>query len=212
MKSLKMLRNDVYLLLGERLSPMGFKKKPKRRSFERNFALGKQSIHFAYINHQYDFNVICDVEVRLDMVEDIRSGFDTHLTTAEKAERYTLGAELGNIAGIGTKSWEVSTEDDVEPVVSSILTAIHEIGMPALEEMSSPELVLKMLLKEKHLYKYARYRVFSGEVTMCLAYKFGVVNDLKYFVDDQILFLEKNALKRDYDRFMYILDRIKCNH
>lgn len=123
--------------VGERAITYGFNPRPQGQTFVRRMADGQQAFHLAFIEHPSDFDVVGDVAVRFDAVENLINQFHPRLSNRLKLQTYTVGAELGNIAGEGQKRWTVASTDDVLPVADDIVGYFQKVGLPYLETMSS---------------------------------------------------------------------------
>lgn len=137
--TLKPLRAALLTRLAELLMPQGYRK--REQSFHKESGPVRLSFHVAFINHAQDFDVTADVAVRHHAIEE-RLGSGKDLTT--------IGAELGNIAGVGQHRWRVAAEEDLEPVTHSILEYFHQHGEPFLARFSDPTELLRVLDQESH--------------------------------------------------------------
>lgn len=59
------------------------------------------------------------------------------LSKKERTQTYSLGAELGNIAGTGQRRWTVTRDSNVDDVAAKIIVDFQEIGIPYLEKAST---------------------------------------------------------------------------
>lgn len=131
---LKLLRAELLDRLAELLKPQGYRK--REQSFHKESGPVRLSFHVAFINHAHDFDVTADVAIRHHAVEELLgSGKDVA----------TIGAELGNIAGVGQHRWRVAAERDVEPVALSILEYFEQHGKSFLTRFADPAESLRVL-------------------------------------------------------------------
>ena len=129
------LRRTLLTELAAALASRGYRK--SGQSFRKEEGPHRLSLHVAFINHVDDFDVTADVAVRHHAVEEIRNLSNTLISAREKKETATIGAELGNLAGVGQHRWTVRERRDIEPVAADILEWFDRIGVPFLERFSS---------------------------------------------------------------------------
>lgn len=142
---MKELRNELLLRLDDRLHPLGFRLRKTLRDFRRDAGQCSQFLHVAFINHSADFDVIADVAVRHHHVENVMNEERIYLKESEKKLTSTVGAELGNILGIGQHRWSVASERDIPLVVDGIVSYFERVGLPFLERFTSLEETFKVL-------------------------------------------------------------------
>lgn len=142
---MKDLQRALLEAVGDRVTACGFERKPVGQSFLRRMPGGRHSLHLAFINHAASFDIVADVAVRFDALEDLVNATSQLLSQKEKAQTYSLGAELGNISGEDQKRWSVSSQADIDPVTEQILLNFKVIGVPYLDKASTPEGALALL-------------------------------------------------------------------
>jgi hypothetical protein len=142
---MKELRNELLLRLDDRLHPLGFRLRKTLRDFRREVRGCSQFLHIAFINHPSDFDVTADVAVRHHPVENMLNEERTYLKESEKKLTATVGAELGNILGIGQHRWTVANERDIPIVVDGVVNHFEKVGLPFLERFTSLEEVFRVL-------------------------------------------------------------------
>ena len=98
---MKELRELLLQRLDEKLKSFGFRLRKTRQRFYKEAGQCRQIFHIAFINHSYDFDITADVAVRYHQIEDLINEENAYLSQAQKKSTATLGAELGNILGIG---------------------------------------------------------------------------------------------------------------
>jgi hypothetical protein len=96
---MKDIERALLVAVGARIAANGFESKLISQSFLRRFPAGRASLHLAFIKHPREFDVVADVAVRFDELEDLVNANNALLSKKEKGQTYSLGAELGNIAG-----------------------------------------------------------------------------------------------------------------
>ena len=142
---MKELRNELLLRLDDRLRPLGFRLRKTLRDFRRDVGQCSQSLHVAFINHSADFDVTANVAVRHHAVEDALNEERPYLKESEKKLTATVGAELGNILGVGQHRWAVASERDIPLVVDGIVSYFQRVGLPFLERFTSLEETFRVL-------------------------------------------------------------------
>ena len=100
----------------------------------RHFRLSRPGLnlymHVAFINHDCDFDVTVDVAV--EFVQD-------------KRRIGIVGAELGNIEGVGQVRHSVACEADADAASRSVYEHFRSVGLPFLEVHSNRTYVLEVL-------------------------------------------------------------------
>ncbi|MCM2472737.1 hypothetical protein HGO38_04495 [Rhizobium sp. CG5] len=142
---MKEIRQALLNGIGNRVGEFGFDRKAIGQSFKREFPGGISRFHLAFINHKSDFDVTADVAVRFHKLEELANENDNFISKKDKSLTNSLGAELGNIAGVGQMRWHVATIDDLDSVTTGILDAFIEIGLPYLEVASTMEGAYRLL-------------------------------------------------------------------
>ena len=134
--------------LGPRLKPHGFGARPVGQTHRRGFPLGRQAVHLSFIDHDEDFDVTVDVAVRFDAVEGLVHRTNSLLSKSEKAQTYTLGAELGNIERREPRRWTVGSPANVSTTAVAIEASLLGVGFPYLNMYSDPHVALAMLARD----------------------------------------------------------------
>ena len=139
---LKQLQQSILERLAEMLAPTGFRKIAS--SFWKESGPARLVLHLSFIGHAADVDVTADVAVRHHQVEEVLNA-ERQLTIHEERQTATVGAELGNLAGLGQHRWTVAARTDVDPVCSDIRDWFQRIGDPFLRRFSSAEETLRVL-------------------------------------------------------------------
>jgi len=144
---IKEWQDSLLLELGERLIPLGFDPKAKGQSFYRKFDGGRHALHIGFIRHPHDLDITANVAVRFDAIEELVSEFRPQHSFAPKKmpTTWTLGCELGNLAGEGQHRWNIADKTDVVKAADGVIEKFRAIGLPYLERFSSLEMVLQVL-------------------------------------------------------------------
>lgn len=87
-------------------------------------------IHFSFINHVDDFDVTTDVAIEY---------------RKNKERICIIGAEIGNIQGIGQKRHNIRSISSAKDAIESVAQDLTEIGMPFLEKYRNPSQVIRAL-------------------------------------------------------------------
>lgn len=143
--SAKELKSALLRQVGDRLVPLGFEARSREQAFVRAISGGRATCHLAFIDHPDDVDVVCDVAVRFDALEDLVNASNRLLSTKEKSRTHSLGAELGNLAGVGQKRWTLRPAADIAEVAAEIVAAFRAIGVPYLERASTLEGAYELL-------------------------------------------------------------------
>jgi hypothetical protein len=109
----------------------GFESKKKDKYPTKKTPSGRWVVGLAFIKHVDDFDVTMGVSGRIDALAKLQYGEEDSPDTC-----FTFGGELGNISGDGQKRWTVSSQEDIDSVVESMLEAFAQIGRPYLEKYS----------------------------------------------------------------------------
>lgn len=142
---MKDLQRALLDAVGNRISASGFDSKPVGQSFLKKFDGGRSSFHLAFVTHPSDVDVVADVAVRLDALEDLVNASNLLLSKKEKAQTYSLGAELGALAGEGQQRWTLADPSDIPAVADRLIECFLKIGLPYLERASSPPAAYQLL-------------------------------------------------------------------
>jgi len=145
--SIEFVRLKELLLeqVGRQLVQYGFSRRPRFQEFSKKTAFGRLGFHLSFIKHREDFDVKADVAIRFDEVEELVNTAKASLSSAERRNTYSLGADLENITGEGDKRWIITRLADVEPAAESIADSFRSVGIPYFEEYSDVERVLQTL-------------------------------------------------------------------
>lgn len=133
------LKEQLISTVGEKVKSLGFKYVKREYGFVKRRPDGRETLHLAFIRHPSDFHVVADVAIRFDALEELCFVPHPLLSENDKAKTYSFGAELGNIAGVGQKRWELATIEDIEPIAEGIYADFISIGVPFLERLSTLE-------------------------------------------------------------------------
>jgi hypothetical protein len=88
------------------------------------------TMHLAFVNHEDDFDVVVDVAVEF---------------SEGRKSVCIVGAQLGNIAGVGQTRFKIGDPSDIPRAVDGILNEFQTVGIPFLERFSQPLEVLSVL-------------------------------------------------------------------
>ena len=86
--------------------------------------------HISCINHPDDFDCTGDVAVEFK---------------ANKVQLCIVGAELGNIKGVGQKRFTVGNKQQASETATAIYNYFNTVGLPFLEKYSVPNEVINIL-------------------------------------------------------------------
>lgn len=139
-------RKALFDEIGTRLAPLGFVPRYSMQDFRRRYPWGRDVIHFAFFQRGSSLQSAINVAIRFDAVEKLIGPFRPWLSAREKREKFTLGAELGNIAGTGYRTFDIA--EDVGRAADEMMALIAAVGLPYLHEFSDPEVALKVLLRD----------------------------------------------------------------
>ncbi|MFY9620103.1 MAG: hypothetical protein WAQ99_09850 [Pyrinomonadaceae bacterium] len=143
---IKDLEDSLFDSVAGKIERYGFDKRAKAYyAFYKKTPSGRLAFALAFIRHSADVDVTVNVAIRFDELEDLVNEHEDHLKDKQKQNTFSLGAELGNISGVGQKRWTLASLDDVEGVADSIMNAFASIGIPYLEEYSDMETALAAL-------------------------------------------------------------------
>lgn len=153
---MKTLETTLISTIENKLKSLDFKYIKKEYAFIKRRPDGREALHLAFIRHPSDFHIVADVAIRFDALEEFCFVPHPLLSEKNKAKTYSFGAELGNIAGVGQKRWELATIEDIEPIAEGIYTDFISIGVPFLERLSTLEKAFDLVnrpWREASLYK-----------------------------------------------------------
>ena len=111
----------------------GWKFVAAHRHFRKDEARLRQYVHVAFINHDTDFHAVIDVAIEF----------------IQRRKRVCIvGAELGNIAGVGQRRFAVSSELQAACAATEAFAYFNQIGRPFLTRFSNPAEVIAVLLAQ----------------------------------------------------------------
>lgn len=191
--------------VGARIEADGFESKPVSQSFLRRVPAGRASLHLAFIKHPRDFDVVADVAVRFNELEDLINANNALLSRKDKGQTYSLGAELGNIAGEGQMRWNVASSADVNQVADQLVAAFKAIGLPYLDRAATPEGAYKLLTgPERDAWLHSPIHASRAKRIVGLAKILGRADELSVRARENLLLLEdtKDLGLQDFMRFV----------
>lgn len=127
------------------LRPEGWELRKSTQSLYRKFPDRTDALHIAFVAHPDDFDFSLDVAIRFEAVEALRNRDRSDLSKKDAARTFSLGAELGNLAGTGNARWTIRSAPDVPRVARASLQLFRQVGLPFLERFSSLEEVDRVL-------------------------------------------------------------------
>ena len=122
------LRKQLLVELSEVLRPLGFRR--VEQTFWRDFPAGRDAFHVAFIRHPTDFDVTADVAIRYEALEALLNAQRPYLSTRQKRQTATIGAQVANLAGVGMRRWGVSGPADLPRATAGLLRDFYEVGEP----------------------------------------------------------------------------------
>ncbi len=148
LSKVRQLERELLEETGRRLLPLGFSSRPKGQTFFRPLDGGLVAAHLTFIEREHDFDVTVDVAIRFHAVEELVNRTNRFLSAKEKAETFTLGAELGNLEHGRPYRNKVANVADVAVVAERIAHTFARVGLPYIELYSSPEAACAILSRD----------------------------------------------------------------
>jgi len=108
----------------------GWKFVASQRHFKRNVGTANWLLHLAFVNHEHDFDAIGDVAVEF---------------LAGRKRVAIIGAQLGNIAGVGQTRHSVPSPAGAADAARSLLAEFNQVGLRFLERYSVPAFTAAVL-------------------------------------------------------------------
>ena len=102
----------------------------RSRHFKRSIGTVNWMLHIAFVNHAGDFDAIGNVAVEF---------------LATRKPVVVIGAQLGNIEGVGQTRHPVTSPESASQAAQSLVAEFHRVGLPFLERYSSSAAVLSAL-------------------------------------------------------------------
>ncbi|HWO25765.1 MAG TPA: hypothetical protein VNO30_43815 [Kofleriaceae bacterium] len=147
-RTLRELEHELLRETGKRLARFGFSTRPKGQTFHHDIDGGRVGIHLSFIEHESDVDVTVDVAIRFDAVEDLVHRSNKLLSKKEKADTFTLGAELGNLERGEPFRITVSTTGEVGRAADGIERKLETVGLPYIEQYSQPGAAYSLLSRD----------------------------------------------------------------
>jgi hypothetical protein len=145
MTKLRALREAFLSEMSRLVVKHQFDGKIREQSFLRKMPFGRWAFHIAFIPHTDDVDLTADVALRFDAVEDLVNADDPALSKRARRETFTMGAELGNLAGTGQMRWTLLDQETVPAVAQSTFGSFEAIGVPYLNRYSDLYAALEAL-------------------------------------------------------------------
>ena len=188
------LRERLQSRVAQVMSKHGFVKRFVGQSLRKPIDGGRWSLHLSFIPHESDFDVTADVAIRLDAVEQLLHRSSRLLSEREKARTATIGAELGNLADGRFRNWTVVTERDVELIAPEIVAEFAKFGLPYLERLSDPEVMLQTLsANDPRAWRSSPIHLHRCKTVLALAYTLRGVSGLKSVMPTMERFLQERS-------------------
>ncbi|MFA7054212.1 MAG: hypothetical protein WC328_14460 [Kiritimatiellia bacterium] len=205
------LQKMVLQEFGKGIVQCNFDPKPRGQTFYQKQFFGWAACHLTFVPHdEGDFDVSCDVALRIDEVEVLVNEGNKLLSKSEKNQTATLGAELGNIVSGQPMRWSVVTEKDIGGVVSELLTAFVKIGIPYLAKYSNYEEAF-LVLSDNGPSSWLHSPIHSGRCQRALALAFVMrqYEQIDGLIEQGEVFLKN---KNDYGlrSFQMFVERIRA--
>ena len=108
----------------------GWKFVASQRHFKHAEGAVNWLLHLAFVNHERDFDAIGDVAVEF---------------LFNKKRVAIVGAQLGNIAGVGQTRHSVSSAVMAKEAARSLISEFNQIGLPFLQRYSIPAVTAAVL-------------------------------------------------------------------
>jgi len=108
----------------------GWKFVASQRHFKHGVGAVNWLLHLAFVNHEHDFDAIGDVAVEF---------------LAGRKRVAIIGAQLGNIAGVGQTRHSVSSPEGAADAARSLLAEFNQVGLRFLERYSVPAVTAAVL-------------------------------------------------------------------
>jgi hypothetical protein len=103
------------------------------RHFRKRMPAYDWFLHVGFINHVSDCDVVANVAVE-------------HLV--KRKSICIVGAELGNIAGVGQRRWSLARLADIPAAATGLHQSFLEVGLPYLQAFSNLHEILRVLREE----------------------------------------------------------------
>jgi hypothetical protein len=153
--------SELHAALLRELTPLlpGWKFIASQRHFQHNEGAVNWLLHLAFVNHEADFDAIGDVAVEF---------------LAGRKRVAIVGAQLGNIAGVGQTRHAVSSAAAAAEAARSLVLEFQQVGLPFLQRYSDPATTAAVLqtdgpesrlispLQENHATQIAALQQLGG--------------------------------------------------
>ena len=137
--------NEELLLaaLAAFLTPYGYER--SKQDFQKTYRWGRTAFHIAFIKHNSDFDITGDIGIRSNALEALVQKSNILLTSAEKKNTFSMGAELANLKDRKQRRLRVSNEQDVSTVSTELFRHFEEIAIPYFTKYSDMEAAINVL-------------------------------------------------------------------
>lgn len=177
--------------IGDALVADGFDRRLKSGVLWRSFPGGRNALFIDVTDLNDSIQVVIKMGIRFEQLEDMTNADSDYLTKREKADTYTLGAEMGNISTGRQKYWLVRNEGDIAAVVPEIVSAVRKISLPYFSKYSDLECAYEVLLRDDNVaWKQAPFDVARAKSAVGLAKLLGKVAELPELIEAKRAYLE----------------------
>ena len=122
-----------------KLAPHGFKFQSARRSFVSRSLTHNYIFHLSFIRHPDDFDVVVDLDIRLNAVHDIAEAQGFQLAAS------TFGIEIGNLTVGQQRRWTVDSPASAIRAADELKLVFKEIAMPYFEKYTNMQAAYDLL-------------------------------------------------------------------
>jgi len=185
MKKTTNLKQELMVFLEKRLTPHEFQR--SHQLFYRKTSTGKQILHVSIIRRKSYIDIVPSVEIRHNEIERLY-----HLLLGElpNLQTATIGCELGNLSGNGTKMLTIRELSDVPIAGEEILKTFWDVGQSFFVKYSSLERIFDVLIRDGKTAKiYCPLPDVRAKKTLIAAYLLNRKNIYDDLVDKKIIYL-----------------------
>jgi hypothetical protein len=131
-------------ILRAALARYEFQQTEEYRAFERCLRHARWLLRLGFVTHKDSLDVFVSVSVRLNSLEELLCQVDE----TKPCDRYTLGAELGNLTDGRQKRWTLTTQGDLQHVATSIMDTFVINALPYFERYSAIDNAFEVLSRD----------------------------------------------------------------
>jgi hypothetical protein len=186
------LKKQVLKQLAVEFGAKGYKARRTSQDFYKDAPEGRKYLHVQFIYHHQDFDIVASAGLVHQALSKLVEEVNKSLVEPEQILHIAaVGAELGNITGVGQMRWTVAEGSDIAKVCPRIVEAFETIGLPYLERFSTLEEILACAAREDMGELCAPFPATRAKMAIAAAYLLGKKELFTHLVDQKAEYVKE---------------------